>query len=102
MQAPGGPEEDPPGGFAFGGWIVPYWDETLGELMDEAMGEDYDLLLGRKTYEIFAAFWPLHGRRDRTQVQRRRKIRRRRARHADGPGPAAIGSKAIRRRPCGA
>lgn len=58
MQAPGGPEEDPRGGFEFGGWTFPYWDEKLGQLMDQAMGEDYDLLLGRCTYEIFAAFWP--------------------------------------------
>jgi len=58
MQAPGGPEEDPSGGFAFGGWVAPFWDDTVGELMGEAMGEDYDLLLGRRTYEIFAAFWP--------------------------------------------
>ncbi len=58
MQAPGGPEEDPTGGFQFGGWNFPYWDEKLGALMDRAMGEDYDLLLGRRTYEIFAAFWP--------------------------------------------
>lgn len=58
MQAPGAPHEDPAGGFAFGGWIVPFWDDTLGELMGEAMGQDYDLLLGRRTYEIFAAYWP--------------------------------------------
>ncbi len=58
MQAPGGPEEDPRGGFRFGGWTFPFWDEKLGGLMDRAMGEDYDLLLGRRTYEIFAAFWP--------------------------------------------
>ena len=58
MQAPGGPHEDPGGGFAFGGWVAPFWDDTLGELMGEAMGEDYDLLLGRRTYEIFAAYWP--------------------------------------------
>jgi dihydrofolate reductase len=58
MQAPGGPEEDPSGGFRFGGWTAPYWDDVLGSLMGEAMGEDYDLLLGRRTYEIFAAFWP--------------------------------------------
>lgn len=55
MQAPGGPDEDTTGGFAFGGWIVNF---PLGELMHEAMGEDYDLLLGRRTYEIFAAYWP--------------------------------------------
>jgi dihydrofolate reductase len=58
MQAPGGPQEDPRGGFQFGGWIVTFWDEKLGGLMDRAMGEDYDLLLGRRTYEIFAAYWP--------------------------------------------
>lgn len=58
MQAPGGPDEDPQGGFRFGGWVFPFWDDALGRLMDCAMGEDYDLLLGRRTYEIFAAFWP--------------------------------------------
>ena len=61
IQAPGGPTEDPTGGFAYGGWIVPYFDEAGGELMDEAMGTDYDLLLGRRTYEIFAAYWPYQG-----------------------------------------
>lgn len=58
MQAPGGPEEDRSGDFPLGGWTVTFWDEPLGRFMDEAMGEDYDLLLGRRTYEIFAAFWP--------------------------------------------
>jgi dihydrofolate reductase len=58
MQAPGGPTEDPRGGFRFGGWVFPFFDEKLGSLMDRAMGDDYDLLLGRCTYEIFAAFWP--------------------------------------------
>ncbi|HYC98419.1 dihydrofolate reductase family protein [Brevundimonas sp.] len=58
MQAPGGPAEDTTGGFQFGGWVFPFFDETLGGLMDRAMGEDYDLLLGRRTYEIFAAYWP--------------------------------------------
>jgi dihydrofolate reductase len=58
IQAPGGPEEDPSGGFRFGGWNFPWWDEALERLMAEAMGENYDLLLGRKTYEIFAAHWP--------------------------------------------
>lgn len=58
IQAPGGPEEDPTGDFAFGGWVWPFFDETSGGLMDEAMGDDYDLLLGRRTYEIFAAYWP--------------------------------------------
>lgn len=58
MQAPGGPDEDTRGGFKFGGWNFPYWDEQLEGLMARAMGTDYDLLLGRRTYEIFAAHWP--------------------------------------------
>ena len=58
MQAPGGPEEDPEGGFAYGGWSVNYWDDQMGEVMGEAMSKPFDLLLGRKTYDIFAAFWP--------------------------------------------
>src|SRR6266705_5787301 len=58
MQAPGGPEEDPTGGFKYGGWSVGYWDDTLATTMTEQMSEPYDLLLGRKTYEIFAAHWP--------------------------------------------
>lgn len=61
VQAPGGPEEDPTGGFAFGGWATPYFEETLfgflGEVFDKG---DYDLLLGRRTYDIFAAHWPYH------------------------------------------
>jgi dihydrofolate reductase len=58
MQAPGGPEEDPTGGFTHGGWSVGYWDEPMGERMGEVMGGPFDLLLGRRTYEIFAAHWP--------------------------------------------
>lgn len=58
MQAPGGPEEDTSGGFKYGGWTVPYWDEFSGEVMDEQIGVPADLLLGRKTYDIFAAYWP--------------------------------------------
>jgi dihydrofolate reductase len=58
MQAPGGPEEDPSGGFEHGGWSVNYWDEFMGQVMGEAMSKPFDLLLGRKTYEIFAAYWP--------------------------------------------
>ena len=58
MQAPGGPAEDTRGGFRFGGWVFPHFDEALGGLMGRAMGEDYDLLLGRRTYEIFAGYWP--------------------------------------------
>jgi dihydrofolate reductase len=58
MQAPGGPEEDPTGGFEYGGWSVNAWDETMMEAMGEAESEPSDYLLGRKTYEIFAAHWP--------------------------------------------
>jgi dihydrofolate reductase len=59
MQAPGGPGEDPTGGFELEGWSVNYWDDSMGQRMAEIMGEHtFDLLLGRKTYEIFAAHWP--------------------------------------------
>lgn len=58
MQAPGGPEEDPTNGFEHGGWSVNYWDDKMGEKMSGYMGRPFDLLLGRKTYEIFAAHWP--------------------------------------------
>ncbi len=58
MQAPGGPEEDPTGGFTSGGWTVPYFDDFLGKTMTEQMSRPFDLLLGRKTYEIFAGYWP--------------------------------------------
>jgi len=60
MQAPGGPTEDTDGGFAHGGWTVPYFDEFLGNIMDAQMGQLFDLLLGRKTFDIFAAYWPHH------------------------------------------
>lgn len=58
MQAPGGPGEDESGGFAYGGWSVNYWDELMGQVMTEAMSTPFDLLLGRRTYDIFAAYWP--------------------------------------------
>ena len=57
MQAPGGPEEDPSDGFKYGGWTAPYGDEVSGKLMQKQM-EPADLLLGRKTFEIFASYWP--------------------------------------------
>ncbi|MCC2630844.1 MAG: Dihydrofolate reductase [Candidatus Paceibacter sp.] len=60
MQAPGGPTEDTSGDFKFGGWTVPYFDEASGKLMDEQMTKPFDLLLGRKTYDIFAGYWPHH------------------------------------------
>jgi dihydrofolate reductase len=58
MQAPGGPAEDPTKGFTFGGWQMPYFDQEFGEELDRVFKEKFDLLLGRKTYEIFAAYWP--------------------------------------------
>jgi dihydrofolate reductase len=57
MQAPGGPEEDPTSDFRFGGWVQPHWSEAMGPFEDVIMG-DYDLLLGKRTYDIFAAYWP--------------------------------------------
>src|SRR5438552_7356859 len=58
MQAPGAPAEDPTKGFKFGGWEMPYFDQEFGEELDRVFKEKFDLLLGRKTYEIFAAYWP--------------------------------------------
>jgi dihydrofolate reductase len=60
MQAPGGPTEDPTKGFRFGGWVTPYFDQEFGEEVDRVFKEKFDLLLGRKTYEIFAAYWPYY------------------------------------------
>lgn len=59
MQAPGGPEEDTSGNFKYGGWTVPYFDEIAGKIMGQQM-KSSDLLLGRKTFEIFASYWPTH------------------------------------------
>jgi dihydrofolate reductase len=58
MQAPGGPEEDPTCGFAWGGWSFNYWDDAMGRSMNGLDGKDRDLVLGRRTYEIFEAYWP--------------------------------------------
>ena len=58
VQAPGGPGEDPTGGFRHEGWSVGYWDEQMQQAMGETMGKPFDLILGRRTYEIFAAYWP--------------------------------------------
>ena len=60
MQAPGGPGEDDSGGCTYGGWTVPYFDEFLGTVMTEQMSKPFDLLLGRKTFELFASYWPYH------------------------------------------
>lgn len=58
VQAPGGPTEDTTGGFAYGGWSVNYWDEIMGTVMTGFMGLPFELLLGKRTYDIFAAYWP--------------------------------------------
>lgn len=60
MQAPGGPKEDSSGNFKYGGWTHPYFDEFMGKVMGKQMSGTYDLLLGRKTYDIFAGYWPTH------------------------------------------
>ena len=65
MQAPGGPEEDSSGGFRFGGWIVPYADKTTGQAVQDLFSQPFELLLGRRTYDIFASYWP-HIRADST------------------------------------
>ncbi|UVI39552.1 dihydrofolate reductase family protein [Qipengyuania spongiae] len=58
MQGPGGPTEDPTGGFDQGGWVFKFWDDAVGETLGTLFDGDYDLLLGRRTYDIFAAYWP--------------------------------------------
>jgi len=58
MQAPGGPGEDDEGGFAYGGWSVNYWDDRMGEVMEKATSRPFAMVLGRKTYDIMAAYWP--------------------------------------------
>jgi dihydrofolate reductase len=58
MQAPGGPEEDTSGGFQYGGWAVPYSDESFGNIIDKELSVPFDMLLGKKTYEILAPYWP--------------------------------------------
>lgn len=60
MQAPGGPDEDTASGFKLGGWTVPHWDDMMGGVMAEVFARPYALLLGRKTYDIFAGYWPNH------------------------------------------
>jgi dihydrofolate reductase len=60
MQAPGGPEEDDSGGFAHGGWLANSWDDQLGEIKSEEFNVSFDLLLGRRTYEIWVPYWPNH------------------------------------------
>lgn len=70
MQAPGGPEEDPSEHFIYGGWTAPYFDEWAGKVMAKQMAGKYDLLLGRKTYDIFAGYWPTHAEPTWPQVNK--------------------------------
>jgi dihydrofolate reductase len=58
IQAPGGPEEDPSGDFRFGGWVVPYADEVIGQALQDLLSQPFELLLGRRTYDLWAAYWP--------------------------------------------
>jgi dihydrofolate reductase len=58
IQAPGGPDEDTSGGFKYGGWTAPYGDESFGDILKKELSVSFDLLLGRKTYEIFSGYWP--------------------------------------------
>src|SRR5688500_15060719 len=80
MQAPGGPTEDPTKGFTFGGWVMPYFDQEFGEELDRLFNEKFDLLLGRKTYEIFAAYWPYDDEQARRRDNRLHHTRRARRR----------------------
>jgi len=61
MQAPGGPDEDPRNGFTYGGWSMPFGDDVSGKVIDDIIAGEFGLLLGRRTYEIFSAYWPNHG-----------------------------------------
>jgi len=61
MQSPGGPEEDPRNGFTHGGWAMPFLDDALSQAIGETIAGEFDMLLGRRTYEIFAAYWPNQG-----------------------------------------
>jgi dihydrofolate reductase len=63
MQAPGGPEEDTSGGFKYGGWLANYWDEMTDDLLNKLMSLPFELLLGKRTYDIFAGYWP-HAKAD--------------------------------------
>ena len=83
MQAPGGPEEDPTTGFRFGGWSFHFWDETLEKPFGQVIDADYDLLLGKRTYDIFAAYWP--NNRDNPIGERFQRIDKYVLTHSDEP-----------------
>ncbi len=85
MQSPGGPEEDPRNGFTHGGWVMPFWDDALNQAIGETIAGEFDMLLGRRTYEIFAA---VGARRRKAAVREQRSSARphsgRDAKHAQG------------------
>jgi dihydrofolate reductase len=84
MQAPGGPEEDPSASFDLGGWVFPFWDESSNAQFDKFLIEpDYDLLLGKKTYDIFAAYWPYN--QDNPIGERFQRINKYVLTHSDEP-----------------
>jgi len=94
MQSPGGPEEDPRNEFTHGGWVMPFWDDALSHAIGETVAGEFDMLLGRRTYEIFAAYWPKPGRQpDREGVQQGHEVRR----HAH-PRPVRLGEVTADRR----
>jgi dihydrofolate reductase len=82
IQAPGGPEEDRTSGFRYGGWVAPHWDEDMGPFESIIMGE-YDLLLGKRTYDIFAAYWPCN--RDNPIGEKFQRINKYVLTHSDEP-----------------
>jgi dihydrofolate reductase len=82
MQAPGGPEEHPTGGFTLGGWVAPFWDADMGPFEQLIMGE-YDLLLGKRTYDIFAGYWPYN--RDQPIGEKFQRIEKYVLTHSDEP-----------------
>jgi dihydrofolate reductase len=82
MQAPGGPEEDPTSDFRFGGWVFPFWDDSLTNF-DEVIDAEYDLLLGKRTYDIFAAYWPYN--QDNPVGERFQRINKYVLTHSDEP-----------------
>ncbi len=83
MQAPGGPDEDPTSGFRFGGWSFHFWDESLEKPFGKVIDADYDLLLGKRTYDIFSAFWP--NNRDNPIGERFQHINKYVLTHSDEP-----------------
>src|SRR5262245_40522778 len=83
MQAPGGPEEDPTSDFRFGGWSFPFWDQSLEEPFGKVINADYDLLLGKRTYDIFSAYWP--DNRDNPIGEKFQRINKYVLTHSDDP-----------------